>query len=77
MLWQADEHFKVVVLVFHIAEYQMRVCQLRLSPCRVRHSDTMPSYGRAAEVRTLPKLCHRPKSLKVFTFRAILFHVVW
>jgi len=56
MLRQADEHFKVVVPVFHIAESQWSVCQLRPSQYRVRHSDTLPSYGRAAEARTLRKI---------------------
>ena len=56
MLRQADEHFKVVVPVFHIAESQLSVCQLRLSQYRVRCSDTVPGYGRAAEARALRKI---------------------
>ena len=55
MLRQADEHIKIVVPVFHIAESQLSV-QLRPSQYRVRHSDTVPGYGRASEARTLRKI---------------------
>ena len=56
MLRQTDEHFKVVVPVFHIAESRLSVRQLRPSRYRVRHSDTVPGYGRASEARTLRKI---------------------
>jgi hypothetical protein len=76
MLRQADEHFKVVA-PFFTSLSPIEYVLISPSLFRVYHSDAMPSYGRASEDRTLPKLWHWLKSLSMFTFRAIIFHAVW
>jgi hypothetical protein len=77
MLRQTGKHFQIAVPVFRPAESRLSACEVRLSNIASAILTPCQATGRLPTRALCEKFRRWLKSLKTFSFRAIVFHAVW